>query len=245
MRSDVHDYTRTDVERAVLELYPDLRVKGPSLKMWYHDSLVGKVWIKGDADMQAALTSFIEATEQAEGEVDVKYVTLHAEDWIDPNIPHKHPLSDADADANVQKPAKKRKVSLRLPRRQCELRSLHGHVTYIILVTRIVSFLFQERAFKSVDLLVKCNCEDEVEKQQLYIDEELECIKCTWCLNWKGFQETKVINQHIKSAKSHDLERQRLRGKDVRQSIEKAAQGMRDIRQFIKVNQLCASIFMQ
>ena len=27
MRSDVDDYTRTDVERAVLELYPDLKAK--------------------------------------------------------------------------------------------------------------------------------------------------------------------------------------------------------------------------
>ena len=207
MRLDVHDHTSTDVERAVLELYLDLRMKGLRLKMWYHDSLVGKVWIKGDADMQAVLTSFIEATEQAEGEVDVKYITLHAEDWIDPNIPHKHPQSDADADANVQKPAKKRKVSLHLQRRQCELPSLHGHVTFIILVTCTVS---HERAFKSVDLVVKCNREDEVEKQPLYIDEELECIICTWCLNWKGSQETKVINQHTKSAKSHDPERQRL-----------------------------------
>ena len=71
--------------------------KGLRLKMWYHDSLAGKVRIEGDADMQAALTSFIEATEQAEDEVDVKYVTLHAEDCIDPDIPRKRPQSDADA----------------------------------------------------------------------------------------------------------------------------------------------------
>ena len=118
MRSDVDDYTRTDVERAVLELYPDLKAKGLRLKMWYHDSLAGKVRIEGDADMQAALASFIEATDQAEDEVDVKYVTLHAEDCLDPDIPRKRPQSEADADANVQKPAKKRKVSLHL-QRQC------------------------------------------------------------------------------------------------------------------------------
>ena len=96
MRSDVDDYTRANVERAVLELYPDLKAKGLRLKMWYHDSLAGKVRIEGDADMQAALASFIEATDQAEDEVDVKYVTLHAEDCIDPDIPRKRPQSEAD-----------------------------------------------------------------------------------------------------------------------------------------------------
>ena len=207
MRSDVDDYTKSDVERAVLELYPDLKAKGLRLKMWYHDSLAGKVRIEGDADVQAALASFIEATEQAEDEMDVKYVTLHAEDCIDPDIPRKRPQSDADADVNVQKPAKKRKVSLYLQRRQ------HGHVTYFTLVTCTLSLLFQEKAFKSVNLsavLVKCNREDGVEKQPLYIDEGLECIRCTWCPNWKGSQETKVINQHTKSSKSHDLERRRV-----------------------------------
>ena len=123
MRSDVDDYTRTNVERAVLELYPDLKAKGLRLKMWYHDSLAGKVRIEGDTDMQAVLASFIEATDQAaEDEVDVKYVTLHAEDCIDPDIPRKRPQSEADANANVQKPAKKRKVSLHL-QRQCIERS--------------------------------------------------------------------------------------------------------------------------
>ena len=54
-------------------------------------------------------------------------------------------------------------------------------MTYFTLVTCTLSFLFQERAFKSVNLsavLVKCNREDGVEKQPLYIDEGLECIKC-------------------------------------------------------------------
>ena len=46
MRSDVDDYTRTNVERTVVELYPDLKAKGLRLKMWYHDSLAGKVWIE-------------------------------------------------------------------------------------------------------------------------------------------------------------------------------------------------------
>ena len=60
MRSDVDDYTRADVERAMLELYPDVRAKGLRLEIWYHDSLAGKVRIEGDADMGAAVTSFIE-----------------------------------------------------------------------------------------------------------------------------------------------------------------------------------------
>ena len=126
---------------------------------------------------------------------------------------------------------KKKKVSLHFQRRRCKQPSLHGHVTYFILVTCIVSFLFQERAFKSVNLsavLGKCNREDEVEKQLPYIDKGLECIKCTWCPNWKGSQETKVINQHTKSAKSHDLERRRCETRH-----RKAAQGVHDIRQFI------------
>ena len=113
MEPDVDDYTRVDVERALLELYPDLKSKGLRLSMWYHDSLAGKVRIEGDADMQAALTSFIEVAERAEDEVDVKYLTLHADDCIDPDISRKLPRSDTDS-TDVQKPAKKRKVSLHL-----------------------------------------------------------------------------------------------------------------------------------
>ena len=100
-------------------------------------------------------------------------------------------------------------------------------------------FQIKERVLKPVDLsgvLVKCKREDDVEEQPLHVDEGLECIKCTWCPDWKGSQETKVINQHTKTAKSHERERRRLRGEDVRQGLEKAAQGVHDIRQFFTVN---------
>ena len=49
--ADIEDSTKTDVEGAVLELYPAIKKKGLRLKFWYYDTLAGKVKIEGDADM--------------------------------------------------------------------------------------------------------------------------------------------------------------------------------------------------
>lgn len=39
--------------------------------------------------------------------------------------------------------------------------------------------------------------------QPLYIDDGEEAIKCTWCPDWKGSIQLKVINQHVKTSASH------------------------------------------
>ena len=73
----------TDIERAVLDLYPNVKAKGLRLKLWYYDLFARKVRIEGDADMQAMLMAFVEAAEAAE--LDVKYPTLHVEEYIHPH----------------------------------------------------------------------------------------------------------------------------------------------------------------
>lgn len=50
---------------------------------------------------------------------------------------------------------------------------------------------------------------DEPLEQPLYIDEPDEAIKCSWCPNWKGSQQTKVIDQHVKISASHLKARQK------------------------------------
>ena len=39
--------------------------------------------------------------------------------------------------------------------------------------------------------------------QPLYIDDGEETVKCTWCPDWKGSIQVKVINQHVKTSASH------------------------------------------
>lgn len=60
-------------------------------------------------------------------------------------------------------------------------------------------------------ILKKCHKEDSLEADQpLYIDAESESIKCHWCASFKGSIEPRVINQHVKSSKSHSKHRQLL-----------------------------------
>ena len=40
-------------------------------------------------------------------------------------------------------------------------------------------------------------------EQPLYIDESTESIKCWWCPSWTGTIKVKVVNQHVRKAKSH------------------------------------------
>ena len=50
----------------------------------------------------------------------------------------------------------------------------------------------------------------EANDQPLYIDAESESIKCHWCASFKGSIEARVINQHVKTSKSHSKHRQLL-----------------------------------
>ena len=54
--SKVADYTRTQVECAMISLFPDIEMKGLRLEMCYYDELAGKITIESDGDMVQALT---------------------------------------------------------------------------------------------------------------------------------------------------------------------------------------------
>ena len=76
------------------------------------------------------------------------------------------------------------------------------------------STVSQSEPIKTVKLdlvLRKCDKEGvdesmEVE-QPLFIDESVQKIKCSWCPTWVGANTTKVVNQHIRKAVSHQLTR--------------------------------------
>ena len=83
-------------------------------------------------------------------------------------------------------------------------------------------------------VLEKCTKEAEVneEEQPIYICVEEETIKCRWCTGFKGSREARVINQHIKSAKTHLTNRQRQLNPDA---LVDPLQGVRDIRTYFDV----------
>ena len=56
----IHLYSRQRVETELTELFPSIEAKGFRLELSYEDSLVGKITIDGDRDMQAALKAFSE-----------------------------------------------------------------------------------------------------------------------------------------------------------------------------------------
>lgn len=62
-----------------------------------------------------------------------------------------------------------------------------------------------------LDIIIgKCKMEENCPKQPLFIDEADETIKCSWCPTWGGSGKTKVINQHVKTAASHQKARKKL-----------------------------------
>ena len=81
--------------------------------------------------------------------------------------------------------------------------------------------------------LSKCNSEDDVpeEEQPIHIDEGSNVIRCRWCPNFKGSTEPRVVNQHMKYSKTHQLERQhRLHPEDLSDPTE----GVQDIRSYFE-----------
>ena len=62
--------------------------------------------------------------------------------------------------------------------------------------------------------LGKCTKEEGISvcEQPLIIDYAMEAIVCKWCPSWKGSQQLKVINQHTKTAKSHQTAKQKALG---------------------------------
>jgi len=95
----------------------------------------------------------------------------------------------------------------------------------------------QDKKLESLSLdkiLSKCNPEDGLEKddQPLYIDLETESVKCRWCSLFKGSIEPRVINQHVKSSKTHLKERRHhLHPEELTNPVE----GVQDIRTFFSL----------
>lgn len=81
-------------------------------------------------------------------------------------------------------------------------------------------------------ILMKCNKEEvDEEEQPIYINWEEETIKCKWCSLFKGSIEARVINQHMKTAKTHIRERQRhLQPHELADPLE----GVQDIRSYFQ-----------
>lgn len=77
----------------------------------------------------------------------------------------------------------------------------------------------------------KCNKEESIEEQPLFIDLGMEVIMCKWCPSWKGSQQPKVINQHTKSSKCHQTARQKALG-----ITPTAMKGVQDIRKYFLPN---------
>ena len=83
------------------------------------------------------------------------------------------------------------------------------------------------------EVLLKCKQEDGLEKedQPLFIDWHDESIKCRWCGLFKGSIEPRVINQHVKAAKTHLQERhRRLHPSQLIDPLE----GVQDIRSYFQ-----------
>jgi hypothetical protein len=68
--------------------------------------------------------------------------------------------------------------------------------------------------------------------QPLYIDEPTESICCGWCSSFKGSNEVRVINQHVRHSKSHAVGRKKV----TDSTDENLIQGVRDIRTFFPTN---------
>ena len=79
-------------------------------------------------------------------------------------------------------------------------------------------------------ILSKSKKEDGVaeDDQPLHIDMETESIKCQWCATIKGSIETRVINQHVKTSKTHIKERQH------RLNPDDDLEGVNDIRTYFQ-----------
>ena len=90
----IHLYSRDGVERELTELFPLIKSKSFRLELSYEDSLVGKITIDGDRDMQAALKAFSE-------EESLAFRTLTVKECIKPEIEFKKEHAP---------PAKKQKV---------------------------------------------------------------------------------------------------------------------------------------
>lgn len=106
--------------------------------------------------------------------------------------------------------------------------------------TSRLRFTFTGQCFqedKPVDLskiLSICVTEDGIDdanEQPLYIDYERECIACRWCEKCKGSIEVRVINQHVKTAISHEQRRQLTLHPE---NHPNPLQGVRDIRTYFR-----------
>ena len=78
---EIQAYTLSGVELELLMLFPALQEKGLGLDVYYYDSFVGRVKVDGDADLHAALTTFME-------ESDLNFRAFHVYDKC-PEPPYK------------------------------------------------------------------------------------------------------------------------------------------------------------
>ena len=79
-------------------------------------------------------------------------------------------------------------------------------------------------------IISKCRREEGIEEdeQPLYIDHQSNTIRCKWCSIFKGSNQPRVLNQHLKRSKIHMKERNRhLNIDELPDSFEGEASGIR------------------
>ena len=172
--------------------------------MWYHQ----QVTIESDGDLHGALISFLELAHSVSSASDAIHLrSLHIEECV-------QVMMQRDGRAEPLEPytSKKRSSSesdgvQQSSRRAKQVRTGRNYLKYDVPIT-----ICMQR--KEIDplapicldkILEKCKKEESIDKedQPLFIDDENECIKCHWCSLFKGSIEPRVINQHVKIAKSH------------------------------------------
>lgn len=186
--------------------------------------------------MQAALQSFLEASEDNRGvdfrtihALECKEVMLGRSDYCEPLQQPPEPVTETQTQGSKKRPSV-----------HCYPQGTKKVISWAIVILLLCQcwwYLFSSQKrldpLEALDLqtiLSKCTNEEGIDnsEQPLYIYEEAECIK--WrCGTFKGSIETRVVNQHTRSSKSHLRERQHHKNPEERAC---PLEGVPDIRTF-------------
>ena len=195
--------------------------------LWYHK----QVTIESDGDLHGALIELAHSVSSASDAIHLR--SLHIEECVqvmmqrdgcaEPLEPHTSKKRSSSESDGVQQSSRRAK----------QVRMGRNYLKYDVPIT----ICMQRKEIDPLALicldkiLEKCIKEESIDKedQPLFIDDENECIKCHWCSLFKGSIEPRVINQHVKTAKSHLKHRKSL----LNQSEQ--MQGATDIRLYFQI----------
>ena len=183
--------------------------------------------IESDAHVRCALVSFSEA---ADNGLPPEFCMIHVLECLEVMLHRDQRFEPLIASTHTSGQKRSRSSS-------CSSKSQKnakvGNIHTLVNITAYGSFSIKVTALDQIDLesmLQRCKKEDDIndEDQPIYISWEEECLKCRWCLLSKGCIEVRVINQHVKSSKTHMKKLKRSSG-----SSNVESQGsQQDIRSF-------------